>query len=149
MKKPSLVIILISTLCIIFFGLQRIGTNYISYGEALLGNSLEIFVLSPENTTYPNVDVVLSCQFNKEVAKASFSLDGLENTTFSGDIILTDLSAGEHQLIVYGQDLTGIIEASDTIVFTIKPYPSILVMVSLFLVGLFGLSLIFYAIRQK
>ncbi|MCW3997276.1 MAG: hypothetical protein NWF10_01735, partial [Candidatus Bathyarchaeota archaeon] len=130
--------------------LQAISTKYISYGEdVFLGYPLEISVLSPENTTYPDVDVVLSCQFNKEVVKVSFSLDGLVNITFSGDIILTDLSAGDHQLIVYGQDLVGNIEVSDTIVFTIKPYPSILVMFSLFLVGLFGFSLIFHAIRQK
>ncbi len=39
--------------------------------------TLEVLVLSPKNTTYPDTDVVLSCQFNKEVTKTSYILDGV------------------------------------------------------------------------
>ncbi len=124
----------------------------ITFNSTLLTSNittLEVLVLSPKNTTYPDTDLVLSCQFNKEVTKTSYILDGVKNITFTGDIILTDLSPGNHQLIVYAQDQTGIIKASETIMFTIKPHPSILVVISLSLVGIVGLTLIITATKQK
>jgi nitrous oxidase accessory protein NosD len=108
-----------------------------------------IAVLSPENKTYSDLDIIQSCQFNEEVIKTSYSLDGFENITFTGDIILSDLSPGDHQLIVYAQNLSGDIGASETIVFTIKPDLSILVMITLGLAGIVGLGLIIQAMRQK
>ena len=111
--------------------------------------TLEVLVLSPKNTTYPDTDLVLSCQFNKEVTKTSYVLDGVENITFTGDIILTDLSPGDHLLIVYAQDQTETIKASEAIIFTIKPHPSTLVIISLSSVGIVGLTLIIKAIKQK
>jgi len=124
----------------------------ITYTSTLLNSnmtSLEVVVLSPKNTTYPDTDLVLSCQINKEAAKTSYILDGVENITFTGDIILTDLSPGSHQLIVYAQDQTGTTKASEPIIFTIKPHPSTLVIISLSLVGIVGLTLIIKAIKQK
>jgi hypothetical protein len=124
----------------------------ITYTSTLLNSnmtSLEVVVLSPKNTTYPDTDLVLSCQINKEATKTSYILDGVENITFTGDIILTDLSPGSHQLIVYAQDQTGTTKASEPIIFTIKPHPSTLVIISLSLVGIVGLTLIIKAIKQK
>ena len=124
----------------------------ITYTPTLSASNLttfEVLVLSPKNTTYPDTDLVLSCQFNKEVTKTSYILDGVENITFTGDIILTDLSPGDHQLIVYAQDQTGTTKASELIIFTIKPHPSTLVVISLSLVGVIGLTLIIKAIKQK
>jgi hypothetical protein len=119
------------------------------YTSEITNGTIIITVLSPENTTYADVDVILSCEFNKELHKISYSLDGSPNMTFEEDKILTDLVTGDHTLTVYAQNLDGNIEASETIVFTIKPYPSFLVITSLALVGLVGLSLIIHAIRQK
>jgi len=124
----------------------------ITYTPTLLNSNmttLEVVVLSPKNTTYPDTDLILSCQINKEATKTSFILDGVKNITFTGDIILTDLSPGIHQLIVYAQDQTGTIKASETIMFTIKPHPSTLVVISLSLVGMVGLILIIKAMKEK
>ena len=52
-------------------------------------------------------------------------------------------------LIVYAQDQGGNEAVSETVVFTIKPYPSLLVIVSLALVGLIGLVFLVKAIKQK
>lgn len=111
--------------------------------------TLEVLVLSPKNTTYPDTDLVLSCQFNKKVINTSYILDGKEKIPFTGDIILTDLFPGSHQLIVYAQDQTGTTKASEPIIFTIKPHPSTLVVISLSSVGIVGLTLIIKAIKQK
>lgn len=124
----------------------------IAYTSILSSSNIttfEVLVLSPKNTTYPDTDLVLSCQFNKKVINTSYILDGKENITFTGDIILTDLFPGSHQLIVYAQDQTGTTKASEPIFFTIKPHPSTLVVISLSSVGIVGLTLIIKAIKQK
>ena len=108
----------------------------------------EVLVLSPKNTTYPDTDIVFSCQFTEEVTNINYILDEQEKLTFTRDIILTDLSPGTHQLIVYDQDQNGTIKASEIIIFTIKPHPSTLVVVSLSLVGIVGLILIINATKK-
>ena len=148
MKKTADFSLLI-IICLFFFHFQTSSSDFLTEAEDSNLELLEIDVITPENTTYADVDLVLSCEFSKEITEVSFSLDGKENVTFVGDVILTDLSAGEHQLIVYAQYLSGNIGASEVIIFTIKPYPSILVIISLAMVGLVGLCLIISAIRQK
>ena len=149
MKKLVLSLASIILLILVFFSIQTIRAQQSPDEDLLLGVPIEVSIIQPENTTYADVDVVLSCQISKEVTMTSYSLDGHENVTFTGDIILTDLSVGEHQLIVFAQNQIGNSVASETIVFTIKPHPSTLVIVSLALVGLIGLTLLIKAIKQK
>ncbi len=149
MKKLVLSLASIILLILVFFSIQTIRAQQSPDEDHLRGVPIEVSIIQPENTTYADVDVVLSCQISKEVTMTSYSLDGQKNVTFRGDIILTDLSAGEHQLIVFAQDQAGNSVASETIVFTIKPHPSTLVIVSLALVGLIGLTLLIKAIKQK
>ena len=126
-----------------------INITYTSILSSSNITTLEVLVLSPKNTTYPDIDVVLSCQFNREVTKTSYILDGVENITFTGDIVLTDLFPGSHQLIVYAQDQTGTTKVSEPIIFTIKPHPSTLVIISLSAVGIVGLTLLIKSIKHK
>ncbi len=56
---------------------------------------------------------------------------------------------GSHQLIVFAQDQTGTTKVSEPIIFTIKPHPSTLVIISLSAVGIVGLTLMIKAIKQK
>lgn len=114
----------------------------------LPSNSTIITILSPQNTTYADIDVPFDCQYNVELFTVSYSLDGSQKIPFEKDKILTDLSAGDHLLEVYAQSIDGIMETTKTIIFTIKPYPSFLVIISLTLVGIIGLILIILAIKK-
>jgi len=109
----------------------------------------EVMVLSPENKAYPDQEVDLSCLFNEEVTKISYSLDGLDNMTFNGDIILTDLQAGDHQLIVYSEDLAGNIGSSDIIYFSVESFPTLLVLTISVIVTVVGLGILAYFKKYK
>ena len=49
----------------------------------------------------------------------SYSLDGQQNITFSGNTNLTDISNGLHNITVYAQDTFGNIGSSQTTSFTV------------------------------
>lgn len=147
MKKQVIIPLILAVLVLI--STYTISTQLVLGEEEFNDEILEIYIISPENTTYADVDIVLSCEFNKEIVFSSYSINGKENVTFTGDVIIPDLSAGGHKLIVYAQDQYGNAGVSETVVFTIKPFPSILVMISISLVGFIGLSLIIHAMRQK
>ena len=147
MKKPVIrflkyaIIFLISTF--------TINTQVVFAEEEFNIEIWEIYIITPENTTYADVDIILSCEFNREVSQSSYSIDGKENVTFNKDVIIPDLSTGEHRLIVYAKDQFGNTGVSEIVVFNIKPFPSFLVIISISLVGFIGLSLLIHSMRQK
>ena len=127
---------------------EMTGSSTVSLIKDLV--SPRITIRSPQNTNYstPNVNVV--CQFNEEILKASYCLDGNKNVTFVGDIILDALSTGEHELIIYAQDLAGNIGVSEKTLFTISdPFPTTIVVASIAMVVLFGLGIFYYRIKTK
>ena len=78
-----------------------------------------ITVLSIENTTYSQNAIPLKFTINEPVSKLAYNLDNGDNNTLTGNMTLTDLSVGEHNLIIYAWDVAGNVGASETIVFTI------------------------------
>jgi hypothetical protein len=84
----------------------------------------KINVLSPLSQTYNVSSVSLVSNADKAVNWSSYSLDGQQNITFSGNTNLTEISNGLHNITVYAQDTFGNIGSSNTISFTIaKPEP--------------------------
>jgi hypothetical protein len=89
-----------------------------------------ISILSPETKVYNASDVPLDFTVNKTVSQISYSLDGNENITAIGNMTLTQLSNGAHNVTVYATDEAGNIGASQAINFTIdkpKPFPTAIV----------------------
>ena len=89
-----------------------------------------IALLSIKNKTYEASDLPLNFTVNESVSEIKFSLDGEENVTVSGNLTLTDLLNGEHNLTVYAIDEAGNVGSSETVVFTItqpEPFPITLV----------------------
>jgi len=87
-----------------------------------------VFILSVESKKYAVSDVPLNFTANKPVAKVSYSLDGVDNVTITGNTTLTSLAFGEHNITVYVTDYFGNIGKSETIFFTIaEPFPTTLV----------------------
>jgi len=77
-----------------------------------------------ENKTYYSFDVPLDFIVNEEVSKITYSLDGQENVTVDGNLTLTGLTIGEHNVTVYAWDTAGNVGASQAVCFTIaEPFP--------------------------
>ena len=88
-----------------------------------------IKILSVENRTYYESDLQLNFAVNEDFCNASYVLDG-ENVSVAGNLTLSDLPVGNHNLTVYAYDIAGNIGASNTIAFAVEPFPTSLVMAS-------------------
>ena len=78
-----------------------------------------ISIVYPEAKAYKTSDVPLDFTVNETVSRISYSLDGHENITAAGNITLTRLSGGAHNVTVYATDEAGNIGASETIYFSV------------------------------
>jgi N-acetylneuraminic acid mutarotase len=91
----------------------------------------EITVVSPENTTYPSGNISLVFTLNKPASCMGYSLDGQDNITITGNITLSSLSSGLHNVTVYAKDELGNTGFSKTATFTIaEPFPAVPVAVA-------------------
>jgi hypothetical protein len=138
----------------------RAEKNYLSYGVRV-GYVLttvsfnidsippNISILSPEPKAYNTSDVPLDFTVNETVAQITYSLDEQENITATGNMTLTRLSNGAHNVTVYATDEAGNIGASETVTFTVavpEPFPTTLVIasVSVALVAVVFMGLLIY-----
>lgn len=79
----------------------------------------QISFSTSQNHTYTQPNISLNTTIDKEVSWSGYSLDGQQNVTYSGDIILTNLPNGLHNLTVYANDTYGSMSASQTMYFTV------------------------------
>jgi uncharacterized protein YneR len=82
-----------------------------------------ITVTSPEETTYSTGNVFLEFTINEETTWISYSLDEADNVTITSDSVLSALSEGPHNIIVFATDYAGNTGASSTVQFTISITP--------------------------
>ena len=114
-------------------GLVETAHNVIVYASDIVGDtgaSERVFfvvgvppvvsVVSPSNKTYELSNVTLTFTVNESVSWISYSLDGQENSTISGNMTLAGLSGGSHRLRVYANDTYGNMGASENVSFTIR-----------------------------
>jgi hypothetical protein len=85
---------------------------------------LDILLLSPENKTYAvaastAADIPLKFTCNERTSQISYSLDGHENATIVGNMTLTDLPIGTHNVTVYARDSGGNAGVSETVIFAV------------------------------
>jgi hypothetical protein len=117
--------------------------NYLSYGLPV-GSAFStvsfyvdsvsphIIILFPETKTYNTSDVPLDFTINETFSKTSYSLDGQENITVAGNLTLTRLSNGEHNVTVFATDEAGNTGTSETVCFIVDapvPFPDFLVVI--------------------
>ena len=113
-----------------------------------------ISILSPENKTYDTTDLPLNFTVDEPVSWMAYSLDGQANVTITGDVTLSGLSDGSHNIIVYAKDAAGNTGASQTIYFTIEtPPPSeafpIWIVVTIAIIVIAALALLVYFTKIK
>ena len=106
-------------------------------------------ILSPENKTYATTDVPLNLTVNEAGSQITYSLDGQGNVTIVGNTTLTGLSEGAHNLTVYVTDSVGNTGASETICFSIAPFPTALAAAAVVSAAVVGVSLIVHFRKRK
>ena len=78
-----------------------------------------IYFISPLNMSHSTSDVPLTFFPEEQPYQLSYSLDNKENVTIAGNTILTGLSEGSHNIIVYGVNTYGEYERSERRLFTV------------------------------
>lgn len=74
-----------------------------------------VSILSPKSQSYDVGDVPLTFTVNEPTSWIGYSLDGHDNVTITGNLTVSELSVGAHNLTVYAKDVAGNIGASVTI----------------------------------
>jgi Kelch motif len=123
----------------------------------------KISLLSPMNQTYNESSVSLVFTVDKAANWTSFSLDGQQNVTITGNSTLTNgtvtsitisnMTNGLHHITVYANDTFGNMGTSDIGSFTIatgEPFPTTLLIGSVIaVVAVVGLGLLVYLKKRK
>jgi hypothetical protein len=83
-----------------------------------------ISVMSPLHKAYNDSSIPLTFVIYEASSSMSYSLDGQNNVTVSGNMTLSGLPTGEHNITVYVTDLSGNTGVSETIYFSVEiPFP--------------------------
>ena len=80
--------------------------------------SFELLIDQSANMTFSSFP--LNFTVDQPTSWLGYSLDNLSNVTISGNTTLTGLSAGNHSLVVFGNNTFGDMAKSETISFTAK-----------------------------
>jgi len=111
--------------------------------------SIEVF--SPRSENYTSADVTLNFTVSKSVEFITYSLDGKNNVTITGNTTITGLPNGAHNITLYANGTNGNIGTSETIHFSITaPFPTILTLTaSGVTVTVIATGLLFYFKKHK
>jgi len=113
----------------------------------------KIVFSSPKNMTYDSSDVSLNFTVDESFSNCSYGLDGQDNVTIAGNMTLTGLPNGDHNITIYVTDEAGNTGVSETIYFTVEvpePFPIVLVAVaSVATVAVLGVGLLFYFKKRR
>jgi hypothetical protein len=85
-----------------------------------------ITVLSPENKTYTSNQCPLTFTVDEPVSTIQFNLDDQANSTTPGNTTLTNLSEGEHKIIIYANDTHGNTGQSGPLFFSVDTSPPLI-----------------------
>ncbi len=82
-----------------------------------------ISILSPENRTYSVGDIPLNFTVDETTSWIGYSLNGMINVTITGNTSMTGLLDGSYNVVVYANDTSGNMGASDAVHFTVDTTP--------------------------
>jgi parallel beta-helix repeat protein len=113
----------------------------------------KIALLSPINQMFNESSVPLIFTVDKQVNWMGYSLNGQDNLTIAGNVTLSGLSNGSHNVTVYAKDPFGNEGASETITFNVEvpePFPTALVVAaSIATVSVVGVGLLVYFKKRE
>lgn len=98
---------------------------YVGFGNGLIAKDdmvepLVLTISSPQNKTYTTSSIPLTFTTNRPVSWTGYSLDSGANVTISGNITLTGLTNGAHNLVLYANDAIGKTSSSSKVYFTVS-----------------------------
>jgi parallel beta-helix repeat protein len=88
-----------------------------------------IVVVSPESKNYSSNSISLNFILDERTSEIVYSLDGQQNVTVTGNVTLSGLEAGLHNITIYAVDAFGNFGASETIIFKV-PEPFLILTVA-------------------
>ncbi len=107
-------------------------------------------IFSPQSKTYDTSDVPLAFAVNDQASMLSYNLDGQQAVAITGNITLTGLTAGAHNLTVIARDSAGLVGTSETISFTIVTrFPSEIVFTAITIAVVASVSFLLYVKRRS
>jgi hypothetical protein len=114
----------------------------------------KIIILNPQNTTYTSSDVKLDFTVNEATSEILYCLDGKDNQTVLGNVTLTSLENGAHNITLYVSDSAGNAATAKTVSFNVDsadPFPITPVTVSIVTAAiiLVGAGLLVYFKKYK
>ncbi|MBN1357767.1 hypothetical protein JW988_03265 [Candidatus Bathyarchaeota archaeon] len=111
-----------------------------------------VALLGMQNATYSG-DCFLNFTVSKSTVWLGYSLDGQGNVTVSGNVTLSGLSSGLHNLTVYAEDAFGYVGVSETASFIVTDpelFPTTLIVTaSVATVIVVGIGLLVYFKKRK
>jgi hypothetical protein len=136
-------------------GLQA-GNSY-GYNQLISWDSYsppppKILILSPANITYTESNVTLTFAVDKEVTWIAYSLDNQAQKIIDGNITLSNMADGPHNITVFAKDEFDSLGVSETISFSVdipEPFPTALVAFAIAASAALGAGLIFYIKRRQ
>ncbi len=106
----------------------------------------------PQNSTFTVKDSLIFTT-NKPLTSMSYSLDKQNNVTFTGNLTLSEVPAGPHNITVYAADTFGNVGISETFYFTVEPEPFPFIIVGVVLavaaIAVAGLLVYFRGAKQS
>jgi hypothetical protein len=133
-------------------GLHRVDTGDVVFfvGEHVY---FSFQVVSPQPVAYGGSDVWLEFAAGEGVSRFEYCLDGEDRVPIGGNITLSGLSSGDHNVTVYGFDELDNLGSSETVYFSVEPF-SILPLVTLavivvVVVAVVSFGLVAYFLRRK
>ncbi|TFH23709.1 hypothetical protein E4G67_02775 [Candidatus Bathyarchaeota archaeon] len=107
-------------------------------------------VFSPQSKTYDTSDVPLAFAVNDQASLLSYNLDGQQAVAITGNITLTGLTIGAHNLTVIAMDSTGLVGTSETISLTVGArFPSEIVLTVVAIAVVASVSFLLYVKRRS
>jgi hypothetical protein len=120
----------------------RMGMQAVNFTAAV---APVVSFLSYENRTFETSTFPLNFTVEQSVSKIMYCLDGQANVTTSGNVTITGLSNGEHNVTVYAMDKLGYVGVSETVYFTVAvPFPTALAIASVAGVAVGAVDLLVY-----
>ena len=101
------------------------GSSTVTFAVDLF--PLRIGIQSPYPQAYATSDVALTFTTSEETSRLQYCLDDKGNVTITGNTTLSGLTAGSHNVTVYGWDKFGNPGASEAVTFTVtqtEPFPT-------------------------
>ncbi|MCL1977898.1 MAG: hypothetical protein FWG55_07365 [Candidatus Bathyarchaeota archaeon] len=106
-----------------------------------------VSIVSPLNQTYGQFSVSLNFTLDRSVVKMCYVLDGQDCVVVDGNVTLSGLSVGAHDVTVYVKDTSGNVGTSENIIFTITPKPLLTIpniAILAIVISIVAIALVFY-----